>query len=140
MPPALAGQTFDLVCFLESIYYLADLREAFDLLRRVLRPGGGLYIKAHVPTSIFYWKNKNYFSRYGHSASGIPTLKAMTKILLREGYQIPKTGYFQFNVLDDLNFPGAHSFLGGIIGCRILSPIVSCMGKADRMFIMARRL
>ena len=139
MPSALARRIFDLVCFQESVYYLTDLRESFDLLRRILRPGGCLYIKCHVPTSILYWKS-NYLRRYGPTVSGMPTLSALTKILLREGYQILKTGYYQFNVLHTLDFPGALSFLGGIIGYRILSPIVSCMGKADRMFILARRL
>lgn len=140
MPQALEGQVFDVVCLREVICYMADLRESFDLLRRVLRPGGGLYIKCHVPTSICYWKNKDYLLRYGLTVTNMPTLAAMTKILAGEGYQILKTGYYQFNVLRSLGVPGAYSFFGGIIGYRLLSPVVRFMGKADRMFILARRL
>ncbi len=140
MPPDLAGRVFDLICFRESIYYLTDLRETFDLLRRVLRPGGGLYIKCHVPTSIFYWKNKDYSTRYGPSVSGMPTLKAMIRILVSEGYEIIKKGYYPTRVLYTLGSPIAQSLLGIAVDRLVLSPIVHSIGKADRMFILARKL
>ncbi len=43
--PEVAGE-FDAVVFLESIYHLFDLREAFSLAHRLLRNGGQLVIKA----------------------------------------------------------------------------------------------
>jgi len=139
IPPALAGRVFDLVCFRESIYYMADLRETFTLLRKMLRRGGGLYIKTHVATSIFYLKNKNYLARYGPTVSGMPTLKALRGILKREGHVIQKAGYFRFNVLHTLGWPYAQSFPGKLAGTA-LSPIVRTLGKADRLFIFANRL
>lgn len=139
MPSALVDGTFDTICLRECIYYLPDLREVFDLLRRVLRPGGGLYITCHVPTSIYYWKNGNYFSRYKENVSGMPTLKAITNILIKEGYEIQKAGYLPFNILHILGWPYAWSFLGMII-MGSLFPVVHRIGKADRLYVFARRL
>ena len=139
MPPALAGRVFNLICFRESIYYMPDLRETFALLRRMLKRGGGIYIKSHVATSIYYWKHGNYLARYGPTVSGMPTLKALKKILKQEGYKIHKAGYFLFNVLNKLGLPFARSSPGSLIGIA-LSPIVQAIGKADRMFVFASRL
>ena len=139
MPPALMGTVFDIVCFRESVYYLPDLRQAFNLLRRILRPGGGLYLHCHVPTSIYYWKNRNYLSRYGPNVSGMPTVKALTNILIKEGYEILKAGYLRRNVLHTLGLPFANLRVGGIIDSA-LWPVVHRLGKADRAVIFARRL
>jgi cyclopropane fatty-acyl-phospholipid synthase-like methyltransferase len=43
--PPFAEGTFDAVLFLESIGYAANLVALFDAVRRVLRPGGTLYVK-----------------------------------------------------------------------------------------------
>jgi len=138
MAPALTRKVFDLICFRESIYYMPDLKETFALLHKMLRRGGGLYIKCHVATSIYYWKNKNYLSRYGLRVSGMPTLNALVGILKKEGYKIRKTGYFPFNVLSTLGCPFSGSYLGRLAG-RVLSPIVQGVGKADQIFILAAR-
>jgi len=139
VPAAVADGTFDIICFRESIYYLPDLRETFDLLRQLLRPGGGLYITSHVLTSIYYWKNRDYLSRYGLNVSGMPAGKAIPNILIKEGYEIQKADYPPFNVLHTLGLPFAQSFWGRIIGGS-LSPIVCGVGKGDRLYVFARRL
>jgi len=135
MPPALAGRIFDLVCFREDIYYMADWREAFDLLRRILRPGGGLYIRGHVPTSIYYSKEKNYFTRYGPGVTGMPTLKALTAILTKEGFEVRKAGYLPFDVFHTLGRSLTLPFpIGGMITLASYS-VLSVIGKGDRLLV-----
>ncbi|MFC2006409.1 class I SAM-dependent methyltransferase [Chloroflexota bacterium] len=93
MPSGLEESSFDLICFRESIYYMPDLHETFDILNTYLRPGGGIYIKCHVATSWYYSLNNDYSSRYSYSVAGMPTRKALTHMLTHEGYRIRKIGY-----------------------------------------------
>jgi SAM-dependent methyltransferase len=100
----LEEHSLDLITFCDSLYYMPDLRETFELIHRYLKPSGGLYIVCHVATSIYYSVNHNYISRYGYYVEGIPTLKALAYILNTEGFKIHRMSYENFCRPVDINF------------------------------------
>lgn len=135
MPAVLQDKTFDLICFRESIYYLPDLRETFDLLQTHLRPGGQVYIKSHVATSIFYHRNRDFSTRYRLYVEGMPTQESLLYILQEEGYQIHKIAYPLFGVLERLGI--RMPFLRGRLN-KLLFPIACRLGVADAVAVLAR--
>lgn len=140
IPPALVTKKFSIVCFRECFYYMQDLRETFDLLDELLIDGGGVYLKCHVPTSIYYRKN-NYLSRYSPYASVMPTLKSLKSVFIREGYKIIGSGYLPFNPVSLMFRSLSKSFLGKQIerAGNILSPLFCGIGKADIIYIFTRK-
>lgn len=131
-----SDETFDLICFRESIYYMS-LEKVFSLLDRVLRPGGSLYIKSHSANSIYYWRIRAP-GRWGSTVEFKPTLAWLVTQLKQQGYWIREADYFIFNVLRCLGIPFGNSFIGSIIGHH-LSPIARKLGKSDRFYIIASK-
>lgn len=93
MPPDIEKSSFDLICFRGAILFTPDWRETFDLIKTLLRPGGGIYLKEHIATSSYY-QNHSYTSRYSYYVSGMPTKESLLYILKREGFTIRKTSHY----------------------------------------------
>lgn len=130
-------RSIDLVCFRECLYYMPDLREIFDLLKKILAPSGGIYIKSHTPNSIYYMKFKDRSSRYGDYVAGMASRRTLNDILTKEGYEIIYSGYYPHNIFHTLDFRFANSISAKIIG-RIFRPITEVLEVSDRFMTIAR--
>lgn len=139
MPSGLEEHSLALICFRESIYYMPDLRETFDLIKTYLRDDGGLYIKCHTPHSLYYSRNKDYSSRYGCSVNGMPTKKALTYMLNHEGYRIHEIGYYPESVFRTLHWTSLEGRIIAKITNRFLSPFVHAVGRGDRVVVYASK-
>lgn len=140
MPSDLKEHSFDLICFRESIYYMINLRETFDLIATYLRPDGLLYIKCHTPTSMYYFKNKDYSSRYGAYVAGMPTKKSLAYIFNHEGYAIIKIGYLPENVFHTLHWLSFEKYFIGKIAGIFLSLFIHAIARGDRIVVYASKI
>lgn len=83
------ANSVDLISIRETIYYVDDLKLFFENVKKALKPGGYLYIKAHVADSFYY----RFMRNDGHKRVGeITTLMLNTQvlrdILAKEGFSI----------------------------------------------------
>ena len=62
-----ADGSFDLVVFFEASYYVPDMEQAFDEIRRVLAPGGEVFFSNHNPEHPNFLRSPH--SHHYHSAS-----------------------------------------------------------------------
>ncbi len=133
---------FDIVTFRESIYYI-DPKEVMEAVNRILLVGGGLYIKAHVETSLYYWRHTRpgdlFLKRFKEGVKWFPNLQNVTSIVTAYGYEILSKGYFADNIFRVLDLPFADTLLGWWSG-RSLSLIVNTLGYGDRCYLFARRV
>jgi SAM-dependent methyltransferase len=137
LPEELADRRFAAVCLRESLYYVNDLAEAFGMLRRMLEPGGGLYLKFHTPSSVYYRRQKDRLARYGRGVSFLPTLPVMLRVLEAEGFRVVESGYLPFNVLETLDVADASGRLALRVLGRLLSSVANLLGAGDRAYILA---
>jgi len=140
MPSDLKKHSFDLICFLECIYYMSDLSETFGLINTYLKPGGGLYIKCHTPSSMYYFKDNDYSSRYGRGVAGMPTKKALTYMLNHEGYRIHEIGYYPENIFHTIQWIHIEEQRIGKITGGLISPIIHAIEKGDRIGLYASKV
>jgi len=83
----LSGEKFDIITFRESIYYMFDVKKTLNIVKKLLKREGLLYIKSHTAESPFYWFNE-YNVRYGIGAQGLPRRESLKKILEIEGFKV----------------------------------------------------
>lgn len=140
-PDAVEGVApFTLVCWRECVCCFPDLPEAFAIARRLLVPGGTLYIRCHQARSIAYRGRAPHARRYGPAAQGLPTLGALRRILDREGFRVrhASTQTPAASVFDVLGWPRvARSRAGRVVNRALLSPLVRALGMGDRLVIIA---
>lgn len=137
LPQDLSRGSFDLICLREVLYYVNDLRATFDQIRRLLNPGGGIYIKAHVASSLYYLKCKNRVSRYGIYVQGMPTKAAMEYILPLEGFKVIDSFPWPYNVAHVLGLP-SNSFSGRVLN-KATKRLFDSLGMYDRIAILAQK-
>lgn len=134
-----APQSLDLLTLRESIYYMHDLEEFFRLARQVLKPQGHIYIKMHVANSIYYdIGHKDCTARMGEFISFIATSRVLRTLLEREGFQIVSQRRIHMDVLSAM-LPGVPT-LAARITAKLTAPILSLLGKEDRIMLLARAL
>lgn len=75
---------------MECIYYLGDLKYSLHKINHMLSDDGFVLIKCHQGYSRYYDDN-SYFSRYGDSVQGIPSLSSLDYCLKKTGFEIVKT-------------------------------------------------
>lgn len=134
-----APQSLDLLTLRESIYYMHDLKEFFRLARQVLKPRGYIYIKMHVANSIYYdIGRKDCTARMGEFISFIATSQVLRTLLEREGFQIVSQRRIHLDVLSAIR-PGTPSLVARV-AAKLAAPILSLLGKEDRIMLLVRAL
>lgn len=137
-PEKLKNKRFDLVCFRQSIYYVPDLEKGFDLLGRLLRPGGALYIQSTLGSSVFFEKTKRFAQRLGPFVSGIPTIDSLEYMIEKEGYSIQKKFWFHMDVFSLLgNESIGSTIFGKALNKFILMPYYQFTGRGDVIGVIA---
>jgi len=136
LPPGLLERRFDLISFRGSICYLSDLREGFELVRELLKPGGCVYVQMHVLDSLYYRGGRDVLSRYGPFVSFVPTRASLRRLLQEHGLQVE----LERGVVGS----GAELLLGRRprwIGAAIdeaLNPLIAAAGRHDAVMYVAR--
>lgn len=138
IPSDLLQEPFDLICFRESGYYLSDLREVFDLLRRILAPGGHIYIKATQGQSIYFRFWPDYLARYNRAVQWIPTPGVLRYIFGQEGYRIRYAGAYPEHTLRILNVPmNRLTRLLSLMVDPVTRPLLHRLSCHDRLVVLA---
>lgn len=138
IPSDLFKERFDMICFRECWYYLPDLREAFDLLRALLAPGGHIYIKATQGRSIYFRFWPDCLARYNSTVQGIPTPAALRYILTQEGYQIRYAGAYPEHTLRIFNAPmNKLTRLLSLVVDPVTRPLLHRLSRHDRLVFLA---
>jgi len=89
IPVELNQKRFVLISLMESICYLRDLKYSLQRINHMLSDDGCVLIKCHQGYSRYYDDN-SYFSRYGDSVQGIPSLSSLGYCLKKTGFEIVK--------------------------------------------------
>lgn len=89
IPAELNQKCFVLITLMECVYYLGDLKHSLQIINQMLTDDGCVLIKCHQGYSRWYDDN-SYFSRYGDSVQGIPSLASLKHCLRKTGFEIVK--------------------------------------------------
>ena len=133
--------SFDLICFFESIEYMQDWQEVFLVVRNYLVPGGGLYIKSHSAKSSLYMWEKDYESRKSFHG-GVPTRRSYLYMMEREGFDVCESGFWPERFfLAGMVQKHIGTFIARVVS-RVLSPMISILvnlfDRGDRVFVCAK--
>ena len=126
-------RSFDLICLMESIEYMPDWREVFDLVKIYLRPGGGLYIKSHRANSAGHILNSDLKFRKSFHV-GVPTRKTYMSIFEHEGIGINEVGWWPENYFRTMGLPFEIHLAAKVIS-KCLSPLINFMDRGGRVVI-----
>lgn len=139
VPDELLGERFDLICFRECVSCFPDLKVSFNILHRLLAPGGRIYIKMHQAKSYYYSVCDDYTCRYGVYTGCMPTLDSLTYILDQEQFKTAYAGYYSHfsNVVSDLGWAQFGQTLAGRVINRLVRPLINAVGRGDRVVILA---
>jgi len=144
LPEELLRIKFDLISFMESIYYFEDLKESLLTARDMLNDKGLILIKAHQVSSRYY-HSKSLFSRYGEHVQWFPMYGPLKHCLKEAGFKIIKTiGTNPVELLPSGISWMKNVFLAGVAN-RIYNRLVLDytlldIKRADRLLILAEKL
>jgi len=144
LPEELLRIKFDLVSFMESIYYFEDLKKSLFTAHNLLNKKGLLLIKAHQAGSRYY-NDKSLFSRYGDQVQWFPTYDSMKYILRESGFKIIKTiGINPAELLPLGMWRIRNVFLSNIVNSvynrAMLDYTLLDIRKADRLIMLAQKI
>lgn len=143
VPLELRKIKFDLISFMESIYYCDDLKDSLQTAKDMLNDRGLLLIKAHQGSSRFY-AHKPQFCRYGDYVQWVPMYDSLKFCLEMEGFRIVKAlGTnpaellpFGLRWMKNLSLAG---ITNKVYNRLMLDYTLWDIRRADRLFVLARK-
>ncbi|MCE5181764.1 MAG: methyltransferase domain-containing protein [Anaerolineaceae bacterium] len=139
-----SANSVDLISIREAIYYVDDLKLFFENVKKLLKPGGHLYIKTGVADSFYYrFMRGDAHKRVGEFATLMLDPQVLKGILVKEGFSVVavrKIGLNSNIVVFGYDLARGNAFVRFCGKCinAVFRKLTVITNTADRVCILAR--